>query len=136
MLNVSESASNVLRSYLAEQNIHSIIRITPMAGCCFGPRLRIQVSDVKESDCVFEWNGIKFVVAKKLLEACGTINVDYVAASGCSCCSGCAGFRISGEKKYSFAGRCTIELNRCDTLGARSSLPGSIHLNNTLDFLR
>lgn len=115
MFDVSESALKVLAEYLGQQEINSAIRITPMAGNCAGPHLRLRAGEARASDSLFQRGGLIFVIDKELLTDCGGIRVDYVESTSACCCSGgCAGFRISGEKKYPFAGRCVTEPDRCD----------------------
>jgi iron-sulfur cluster assembly protein len=124
MFEVSGAALKVLAEYLIEQNINSVIRITPMAGHCAGPHLRISVCEKLPNDVVLERDEIVFVINKELLAECGSISVDYIESSNACCCSGgCAGFRISGEKKFLFSGRCTTEPNRCDLRCGMSSPP-------------
>ena len=123
MFEISETALNVLADYLGEQQLNAALRITPMAGNCAGPHLRIQACDTQPDDCVFDRSGLRFVVNKELMLDCGCISIDYEESCVTCCCSGgCAGFRINGAKKYPFAGRCVTEPHRCDLrCGAFSS---------------
>ena len=115
MFEVSAEAVQVLTAYLEEQGIEGPIRIIPMSGNCAGPHLRLRTGQVRKSDCVFRKGGITFVVDQELLAECGVIRMDYMEPDSLCCCSGgCAGFRISGEKKYLFAGRCTTDSSQCD----------------------
>jgi len=115
MFEVSTEAVQVLAAYLAKQGIEMPVRITPMAGNCAGPHLRLQTGQVRKNDRVFQQGGITFVVDQELLAECGCIRMDYMEPTGLCCCSsGCAGFRISGEKKYLFAGRCMAYSSQCD----------------------
>ncbi len=116
MFEVSTSATQALAAYLQEQGmIDAPVRITPMAGNCAGPHLRLRIGKIKETDRVFHYNGITFVINEELLKECGFIRMEYQEQnSPCCCSSGCAGFRISGDKKYPFSGRCVVEPSRCD----------------------
>lgn len=115
MFDVSESALKVLAEYLGQQKVSGVVRITPMAGNCAGPHLRLRADETRPGDSLFQRGGLTFAVDKELLAECGCIRVDYVESTSSCCCSGgCAGFRISGEKKYPFAGRCVTEPDRCD----------------------
>ncbi len=138
MFEVSNSALKVLAEYLSEQNIKSAIRITPMAGNCAGPHLRLRVGEVKASDSLFRHGGLLFLVDQKLLAECGSIRVDYVeSCTSCCCSGGCGGFRICGEKKYPFVGRCATESHRCDLrCGIDPPPAGYAQINNLLDFAR
>lgn len=123
MVDVSESALQVLADYIGTQEINKAIRITPMAGNCAGPHLRLRACEAQASDSLFQHGDVLFVVNHELLAECGSIRVDYVAACDSCCCSGgCAGFRISGKKKYPFAGKCVTAPNRCDLRCGNSSL--------------
>jgi len=114
MFAASDAAVETLASYLREQGISSpAVRITPMAGNCAGPHLRLRVDEAKDNDHVFERGGITFVVDQTMLAECGSITVDFAESeSPCGCSGGCAGFRISGEKKYRFSKHCPQE-QRC-----------------------
>lgn len=116
MFDVSTAATQALAAYLKEQGmIESPVRITPMAGNCAGPHLRLRIGKVREEDRVFHCDGITFVINRELLAECGSICMEYQEQdSPCCCSSGCAGFRISGKKKYPFSGRCVLEPDRCD----------------------
>jgi Fe-S cluster assembly iron-binding protein IscA len=117
MFAASDAAVETLASYLRDQGINNpAVRITPMAGNCAGPHLRLRVGEAKDNDRVFERGGITFVVEQTLLAECGSITVDFAESeSPCGCSGGCAGFRISGEKTYRFTGRCSQE-QRCGGL--------------------
>ena len=116
MFEVSTAATQALAVYLKEQGtIESPVRITPMDGNCAGPHLRLRIGTVKEADRIFHCDGITFVINQELLEECGVIRMEYQEqGNSCCCSSGCAGFRISGEKKYPFSGRCVLSPEQCD----------------------
>jgi Fe-S cluster assembly iron-binding protein IscA len=116
MFEVSLSATQALAAYLKEQGlIDSPVRITPMAGNCAGPHLRLRTGEIKKTDQVFHYDGITFVINQELLAECGEIRMEYIeSANPCCCSSGCAGFRINGKKKYPFSGRCTLSPEHCD----------------------
>ena len=110
MFEVSAEAAQVLAAYL-----EAPVRITPMSGSCAGPHLRLRTGQVRKSDRVFRQGGITFVVDQELLAECGLIRMDYMDPDSPCCCSGgCSGFRISGEKKYPFVGRCATDASQCD----------------------
>jgi len=116
MFAVSDAAVETLASHLREQGItNPAVRITPMAGNCAGPHLRLRIDEAHENDSVFKRGGITFIIDQALLAECGSITVKFAESeSPCCCSSGCAGFRISGEKKYRFAGRCSQGPHSCD----------------------
>jgi iron-sulfur cluster assembly protein len=115
MLKVSHTALKALREYMSQQQMNSVIRITPMAGSCSGPRLRLRLGEHRASDALFTYDSIQFVIDKDLLAACGTIRLDFIELQNVCCCSGgCGGFRIQGSAAFPFAGRCTENTNHCD----------------------
>ncbi len=115
MFDVSEVALQVLADYLGQQQINAAIRIMPMAGNCAGPHLRMRADEALAGDSLFRRGGIPFIVNQELLAECGGIRVDYEeSCTSCCCSGGCGGFRISGERKYPFVGRCVTEPTRCD----------------------
>ncbi|CAK8715309.1 hypothetical protein GCAAIG_04710 [Candidatus Electronema halotolerans] len=115
MFEASTEAVQVLAAYLEERGIEVPVRIIPMSGNCAGPHLRLRTGQVKENDRVFRQGGITFVVDQELLAECGLIRMDYMElGSSCCCSGGCAGFRIRGERKYPFVGRCATDASQCD----------------------
>ncbi|MBU1232102.1 MAG: IscA/HesB family protein [Proteobacteria bacterium] len=97
MLEVTESALGNIKDYLSQQQIESAVRITIMSGGCSGPKLGLAVDEAKESDKVFDHDGVSFVVDKELSVSCGAIKVDFIVdKSGCGCGGG--GFAVTSEK--------------------------------------
>jgi Fe-S cluster assembly iron-binding protein IscA len=115
MFQVSDTALKILHEYIKEQHMNSVIRITPMAGSCSGPRLRLRLGEHRPNDALFIYSSIHFVIDKDLLASCEKIHVDFIELENSCCCSGgCGGFRIQGSKAFPFAGRCTENNERCD----------------------
>lgn len=100
MLQVTESAIENLKEYLAQNNITSAIRVV-MQNSCSGTNLGLGLDEKKASDKVFEEDGITFLVDNGIFTTTGAIKVDYVKSSGCGCGGGSAsgGFSVSSEKK-------------------------------------
>ncbi len=97
MLEVTESAIINVKEYLNQEKIESSVRIFVMSGGCSGPSLGLALDEARESDLLFEQDGINFLVEKELAESCGAITVDFRdAGSGCGCSGG--GFSINSEK--------------------------------------
>ena len=105
-MEVSDLAVTKVKEYLAENNIASAVRVAIMSGGCSGPVLSLALDEKKDSDTVFEYDGLKFLVDGAVTTTCGTIKVDYVQeTSGCGCSgSGSAGFSVSSEKPLSTGG--------------------------------
>ena len=77
---VTERAATKLKEYLASSNISSPLRVALMQGGCAGPSLGLALDEKKENDYVHDQDDLTFLVEESLLEACGTINVEYVDA--------------------------------------------------------
>lgn len=115
MFQVSDTALKTLREYMQQQQMNSVIRITPMAGCCSGLRLRLRLGEPKVNDALFTHDAVQFVIDKDLLAACGKIRLDFVELQDLCCCSGgCGGFRIQGTDAFPFIGRCAEKRDGCD----------------------
>jgi iron-sulfur cluster assembly protein len=108
MLEVSDLAVTKVKEYLAENNITSAVRVAIMSGGCSGPALSLALDEKKDSDTVFEFDGLKFLVDGAVTTNCGAIKVDYVEeTSGCGCSGssgGGAGFSVSSERPLSTGG--------------------------------
>ncbi len=100
MLKVTESAVENIKEYLAKNNITSAIRVV-MQSSCSGMSLGLGLDDKKESDKVFENDGVTFLVNNGIFTTTGAITVDYAKSSGCGCGSGSSSgdFTVSSEKK-------------------------------------
>ncbi|MBV5306225.1 MAG: IscA/HesB family protein [Desulfobulbaceae bacterium] len=101
MLTVTKSAIENLKEYMAQNNITSAIRVV-MQSSCSGTHLGLELDEKKDSDKVFEEDGLTFVVDNGIFGTAGAIEVDYVKSSGCGCGSGgsaSGGFSVSSEKK-------------------------------------
>lgn len=108
MLQVTESAIVNLKEYLATNNVNSAIRVV-MQSSCSGTSLGLGLDDKKDSDQIFEKDGVTFLVDNAIFTSTGAITVDYVKPSGCGCGGGSSsgGFSISSEKKLGRGGSCS-----------------------------
>ena len=100
MLEVSDLAVSKVKEYLAENNIASAVRVAIMSGGCSGPALSLALDEKKETDKVYEYEGLRFLVDGAVTAACGAIKVDYIQqqTSGCGCSgSGGSGFSVTSE---------------------------------------
>ncbi len=100
MLTVTKSAVENLKDYLAQNKISSAIRVF-MQSSCSGTNLGLGLDEKKDTDKVFEEDGVTFLVDNGIFATSGAIKVDYVKSSGCGCGGGSAsgGFSVSSEKK-------------------------------------
>ena len=106
MFEVSELAVSKVKEYLAENNIASAVRVAIMSGGCSGPALALALDEKKETDAIYEYEGLSFLVDGAVTAACGAIKVDYIhQKSGCGCSgSGESGFSVTSEKPLSTIG--------------------------------
>ena len=108
MFQVTESAIENLKEYLEKNEINSAVRVV-MQSSCSGTSLGLGLDDKKDSDKVFEEDGVTFLVDDAIFATTGAIKVDYIKASGCGCGggSGSGGFSVSSEKKLGRGGSCS-----------------------------
>ena len=98
MLKVTESAIENLKEYLEKNNINSSVRVV-LRSSCSGTSLSLGLDDKKDSDKVFEEDGITFLVDEGMFVTTGAIVVDYVKSSSCCGRSEDGGFKVSSEKR-------------------------------------
>ena len=91
MLTVTEQAQGAFKDYFSKQNVNSPIRIFLSQGGWSGPSLALALDESKETDNVFEINGLTYVVDKSLEEQAKEIKVDYVDQWGRS------GFMVTSD---------------------------------------
>ena len=101
MFEVTELATENLKSYLEQNKIDSALRVAIMQGGWSGPSLGLALDEPKENDEKYEQDGLTFLVDNNLLDTCGTIKVDFIDAGMRS------GFSISSEKPLSSGGGCS-----------------------------
>ena len=101
MFEVTELATENLKSYLDENKIDSALRIAIMSGGWSGPSLGLALDEPKENDEKYEQDGLTFLVDNNLLDTCGTIKVDFIDSGMRS------GFSISSEKPLGDGGGCS-----------------------------
>ena len=92
MFEVTELATQNLKSYMEQNKIDSALRISLMSGGWAGPSLGLALDEPKESDSKYEQDGLTFLVDNNLLDTCGSIKVDFIDAGMRS------GFSISSAK--------------------------------------
>jgi iron-sulfur cluster assembly protein len=77
---VTARAVTKLKEYMEQNNVNSALRIAMMQGGCSGPSLKLAMDEPKENDRTFANDGLKFLVERELLKACGSIKVEYIDA--------------------------------------------------------
>ena len=101
MLEVTSPAVENLKTYLAQNNMDSAIRIALMQGGRAGPSLGLALDEPKENDKTFQEDTLTFVVEEGLLSSCGTVKVDFVEAGYRS------GFSITSTNPVGGGGGCS-----------------------------
>lgn len=77
---ITNGAVIKLKEYMEQNNLDSALRIALMQGGCSGPSLGLALDEPKDNDRIFKNDGLKFLIEKGLLEACGAITVDFIDA--------------------------------------------------------
>ena len=91
MLTVTEQAQGAFKDYFSKQNVNSPIRIFLSQGGWSGPSLALALDESKETDNVFEINGLTYLIDKSLEEQAKEIKVDFVDQWGR------AGFMVTSD---------------------------------------
>jgi len=101
MFEVTELATQNLKSYMDQNKIDSALRVALMGGGWSGPSLGLALDEPKDNDAKYEQDGLTFLVDNNLLDSCGSIKIDFVDAGMRS------GFSISSAKPLSSGGGCS-----------------------------
>ena len=91
MLTVTDSAQTALKEHFEKQNLNSAIRVFLSQGGWSGPSLALALDESKETDNVYDINGITYLIDKALSEQAKEVKVDFVDNNGRS------GFSVSSE---------------------------------------
>ena len=98
MFEVTELATQNLKSYMEQNNIDSALRVAIMGGGWAGPSLGLALDEPKENDAKYEQDGLTFLVDNNLLDTCESIKIDFIDAGMRS------GFSISSAKPIGSGG--------------------------------
>ena len=98
MINVSKPAQEQVRIYFEGKEIAPIRIFLNSAGCA-GPSLAMALDEKKDTDAVFTFDGVEYIIDKDLLEKVGTVDIDYAGSGFCldsglkpaGGCAGCSG---------------------------------------------
>jgi iron-sulfur cluster assembly accessory protein len=96
MFNVTEKAQEQIREYFAGKD-RMPIRVFLHQGGCGGPQLAMALDEKKDTDTVFTFDGVEYLVDSKFLTDAQPIGVDYIETGfkvtsslqlggGCSSC--------------------------------------------------
>ena len=95
MVKLEASASQTIRSFLAEKGIQRPIRIHLQSSGCCDPSLGMSVDDIRESDWVEEVEGLTLVISPELYRMVGEVTISYTDEAGRK------GFILTSEKPVS-----------------------------------
>jgi Fe-S cluster assembly iron-binding protein IscA len=76
MLEVTKSATDKIAEYFQDREVKPI-RIFVNAGGCGGPGLAMALDELKDTDTVFDIDGLKFIVDKEFMKEAEPIKVDF-----------------------------------------------------------
>ena len=82
MLTVTDSAQAALKDYFEKQKVSSALRVFLSQGGWSGPSLALALDESKESDNVYDINGITYLVDKTLSDQAKEIKVDFINQMG------------------------------------------------------
>lgn len=96
MFNVTEKAQEQIKEYFTDKDLMPV-RVFLHQGGCGGPQLAMALDDKKNTDTVFTFAGIEYLVDSEFLEQAKPIDVDYIESGfkvtsslelggGCSSC--------------------------------------------------
>nr|WP_320193918.1 IscA/HesB family protein [uncultured Desulfobacter sp.] len=88
MINVTKPAQEQVRIYFEGKEIAPIRLFLNSAGCG-GPSLAMALDEKKETDAVFTFDGVEYIMDKDLLEKASPVDVDFEVT----------GFRIESSMK-------------------------------------
>ncbi|MCG8553031.1 MAG: IscA/HesB family protein [Desulfobacterales bacterium] len=100
MINVTKPAQEQVRMYFEGKEL-APIRIFLNSGGCGGPSLAMALDEKKETDTVFTFDNIEYIIDKDLLEKASPVDIDFAGTgfrldSGLTPTGGCMGCSSSG----------------------------------------
>lgn len=107
MLTVTNNAIVNFKSYLAQNNISSALRIALMSGGCSGSVLGLALDEKKENDEVITIDALDFLIDKTLLVKTGAIKIDFLDNTGNT------GFAITSENAIGGGGCASGSCSSC-----------------------
>ncbi len=98
MINVTTLAQEQVRLYFEDKDIVPIRIFLNSAGCG-GPSLAMALDEKKETDAVFTFDDVEYIMDKNLLKKAGPVEVDFAGTgfqlessleppAGCTGCGG------------------------------------------------
>ncbi len=100
MFTITESAQQKVAEHFSDKAVMPI-RIFLNQGGCGGPQMAMAPDEKKETDSVFEFAGVEYLVDTKFLEEAKPISVDFIET----------GFKVTSG----------LELGGCSTCGTEGA---------------
>jgi Fe-S cluster assembly iron-binding protein IscA len=95
VVKLEASASQAIRSFLAEKGIQGPLRIDLRSSGCCDPSLSLTVNNVRESDLIQEVEGLTFIMSPEIYKLVGEVTISYADEIGRK------GFLLTSEKPIS-----------------------------------
>lgn len=95
MINVSKPAQEQVRMYFKGKEIEPIRIFLNSAGCS-GPSLAMALDEKKDTDAVFTFDDVEYIMDKDLLKKASPVDIDFAGTgfrleSGLKLTGGCTG---------------------------------------------
>ena len=92
---LAPDADQAIRLFFSEQGFQKPLRIELQSSGCCDPSLGLRVEAIRESDLVYECNGLTFVISPETFRLVGNIRISYMDHTDKK------GFIITSEKPVS-----------------------------------
>lgn len=94
MLEMTQTANDKLKEYLAQNKITSAVRVM-ITNSCSGQSLMLSLDEKKAGDTSILQDEVELIIDKVLLAQLGGVTVDFVEPKGSGCgCGGGGGFSV------------------------------------------
>ncbi|MGA3086951.1 MAG: hypothetical protein ABSE95_19545 [Thermodesulfobacteriota bacterium] len=95
VITLAPDADQAIKLFFSEQGIQNPLRIDLQSSGCCDPSLGMRVDAIRESDLVYEINGLTFVISPETFQLVGNIRISYRDTTDKK------GFMITSEKPVS-----------------------------------
>ncbi|MDR1396468.1 MAG: IscA/HesB family protein [Desulfarculales bacterium] len=82
MINVTSEAGQAIKDYLASQKISGKTLRIYLGGGCGGASLRLVLDEAKDSDVLYEHQGLNYTIEKSLEAQLGDVDVSLISEDG------------------------------------------------------
>jgi Fe-S cluster assembly iron-binding protein IscA len=95
VITLAPDADQAIKLFFSERGIQKPLRIDLQSSGCCDPSLGLRVDAIRESDLVYEINGLTFVISPETFKLVGNIRISYRDTTDKK------GFMITSEKPVS-----------------------------------